>query len=154
MPSTSVDPSPVESEVNFDLIEDPYIRIEKSGRFYLDDIPLITETHILVGDTPNTKWDHFRGKHLILPAWFKYDLDPMSDAYFAQQMRLWKVLADVDRDYVAAVDETEAPISNVDAVRQPGFYIWRSDNAITAASDHVLATGMLMKHSEIGRAHV
>jgi 2-polyprenyl-3-methyl-5-hydroxy-6-metoxy-1,4-benzoquinol methylase len=141
-----VEPKVVESEVNFDLIKNPYIRIEKSGRFRLDDIPLITQTHILVGDTPNTAWDHFRGKHLILPDWFEFDLEPMSDAYFDQQLRLWKVLADVDRDYVADVDETEAPIAEVDAVRYPGFYIWRADGAVTSASDHVLATGMLMKH--------
>ena len=137
----------IEPEENFDLIEDPFIRIQKSGRFRLEDIRLITQTHILVGDTPDTAWDHFRGKHLILPDWFQYDLDPMSDAYFDQQMRLWKVLSNVDRGYVADIDEAEAPIDDVDAVRRPGFYIWRSDGAVPAASDHVLATGMLMKHS-------
>lgn len=143
-PSTQ---APIEPEENFDLIADPFIRIDKSGRFRLDDIALITETHILVGDTPNTAWDHFRGKHLILPDWFKTDLDPMSDEYFAQQMRLWNVLAGVEREYVANVDEAEAPIADVDAIRRPGFYIWRSDGAVRGAADHVLATGMLMKHS-------
>lgn len=136
-----------EPEENFDLIADPLVRIEKSGYFRIDDIALIAETHLQVGDTPNTAWDHLRGRHLTLPDWFRPDLDPMSDAYFAQQMRLWKVIANVDRDYVAELDEAEVAIPNVDAIRRPGFYIWRSDTAVQGASDHVLATGMLMKHS-------
>jgi 2-polyprenyl-3-methyl-5-hydroxy-6-metoxy-1,4-benzoquinol methylase len=137
----------MEPEENFDLITDPFMRIDKSGRFRLDDIPLILETYRLVANTLNTAWDHFRGKHLVLPEWFKTGLDPLSDEYFAQQMRLWNVLADVDRDYVANLDEAEVQVPDVDAIRRPGFYIWRNDPAVQNASDHVLATGMLMKHS-------
>lgn len=150
---TPINPLPVETreseapEENFDLIADPLIRIEKSGRFKLDDIALIAETYISADNGTSTAWDHFRNKHLILPDWFETDLDPMSDAYFWQQMRLWKVLAGVDRQYVPGVDETEEQVADVDAIRRPGFYMWRHEGAVRAASDHVLATGMLMKHS-------
>lgn len=139
----------IEEQENFDLIADPFIRIERSGSFRLDDIALIAETHRLFGDTPNTSWDHLRGKYLILPDWFQQGLDPMSDEYFAQQMRLWNTLAGLDRAYVAELDEAELSIPDVDPVRRPGFYIWRDDSAVQKASDHVLATGMLMKHSGI-----
>lgn len=135
----------VEREENFDLIADPYLRIEKSGCFRVDDIDLIAETYKSVSNTPNTAWDHFRGKSLVLPKWFRADLDPMSEEYFAQQMHLWKVVAGVDRDYAADLDEAEVPIPNVDAIRQPGYFIWRNEAAVQDASNHVLATGMLMK---------
>lgn len=136
-----------EPEEDFDSIADPLVRIERSGFFRIDDIALVAETHLLVDGKPNTVWDHLRGRNLRLPEWFRTDLDPMSDEYFAQQMRLWNVIANVDREYVAELDEAEVPVPNVDAIRQPGFYIWRNDGAVQGASDHVLATGMLMKHS-------
>jgi 2-polyprenyl-3-methyl-5-hydroxy-6-metoxy-1,4-benzoquinol methylase len=132
-----------------DPANDPYLRIEKSGRFTTDDIDLIARTHREVGDTPNTRWDHFRHKHLILPAWFDQKIDPLSDAYMAQQRRLWNVISGVDRDYVPVTDEAEAPIAEMDPVRHPGYYIWRHDAAVPAAANHVLATGMLMKHSSL-----
>ena len=140
-------PVSIEPEENFDLIEDPFIRIDKSGHFSLDDITLIAETYKSVGNTPGTAWDHFRGKHLVLPEWFKTDLDPMSEDYFAQQMRLWNVISGVDRAYVADVDEAEESVPNVDPIRRPDYYIWRNESAVKNASNHVLATGMLMKHS-------
>lgn len=121
--------------------------IDLCGEFVLEDIPLIAETHIAVGDTPNTAWDHLRGKHLRLPSWFQSGLDPLSVEYKEQQLKLWRVLANVDREYAPEVDEAEAPLSNVDAVRFPGFYIWRNEHAIQNASHHVMATGMLMRHS-------
>lgn len=141
--------APVSADMleDFNLITDPLIRIEKSGYFRVDDITLLADTYAQLGHAPNSTWDQLRNKHLTLPDWFKTDLDPMSDEYFAQQMRLWQLIAGVDREYVAEVDELEEAVLNVDAIRRPGFYIWRNDAAIVSASDHVLATGMLMKHS-------
>lgn len=142
VPQVSAEPA-----VDFDLIADPFIRIEKSGHFRLDDIALIAETYKSVGIAPNSAWDHFRGKQLLLPEWFKTDLHPMSEDYFAQQMRLWNAISGVERGYVADVDEAEETIPNVDAIRRPAYYITRHESAVQNASDHVLATGMLMKHS-------
>lgn len=102
MDATNLLATPV--EISPAPIEDAYERIEKSGMFTTDDIDLVARTHREVGDTPNTKWDHFRHKHLILPEWFDQSLDPLSDAYLAQQKRLWNVIAGVDRDYVPVVD--------------------------------------------------
>ena len=60
-------PEVVEPPEDFDLIADPSIRIEKSGHFRLDDIGLIAQTYETVGMAPNSAWDHFRGKQLLLP---------------------------------------------------------------------------------------
>ena len=114
--------------------------IDMSGRFVLDDIALIAETYKSAGHASN-KLDDWRHKHLVLPDWFKTNLDPLSEEYFEQQMRLWNVIAGVDRQYTAGVDEAEIPIANVDAVRLPGFYMWRGAGTIQTASHH-----------EIGRA--
>ena len=132
---------------DFDLIADPLIRIEKSGYIRVGDIALLAETYAQLGHTTGSVWDQLRNKHLILPDWFNTDLDPMSDEYYAQQIRLWQLIAGVDREYVAELDEAEVAIPNVDAIRSPGFYIWRNEAALVSASDHMLATGMLMKHS-------
>ena len=140
-------PASTEVQEDFNLIADPLVRIEKSGYFRLDDIALLAETYVQLGHIPYSAWDHLRNKHLTLPDWFKTNLDPMSEEYFAQQIRLWQLIASVDREYVAELDEAEVAIPNVDAIRLPGFYIWRNDAAVVSASDHVLATGMLMKHS-------
>jgi 2-polyprenyl-3-methyl-5-hydroxy-6-metoxy-1,4-benzoquinol methylase len=134
---------------DFDSILDPCVRIERSGRFNIEDIGLISNTYKISGSTPGTEWDRFRHKHLILPDWFKTDLDPLSDDYFQQQMRLWNVISGVDRDYQPWVDESEIPLENVDAIRRPGYYVWRQNGAVKAASDHVIAGGMLMKHSGV-----
>jgi SAM-dependent methyltransferase len=135
------------SAASAESIKDQYLRIDKSGRFTIDDIALIAHTHKTVGNSPNTPWDHLRCKHLVLPGWFKTDLDPLSDEYLDQQKRLWGLVAGVDRDYVPDLDEAEVPLPDVDPVRQPGFYIWRNETAVVASSDHIIATGMLMKHS-------
>ena len=135
-----------EPEENFNLIADPFTRIDKSGHFGIDDITLVAETYKSVGDTPNTAWDYFRGKHLVLPDWFKTELDPVSDEYLAQQIRLWNLISGIDRPYVAEVDEAEETVPNVDAIRRPDYYIRRNESAVQDASNHVLATGMLMKH--------
>lgn len=144
---TGTIPPPTEPQANFDSSADPFTRIDRSGHFCVDDIALIAETYASVRNTPNTAWDHLRGKYLTLPEWFRPDLDPLSDEYSAQQMRLWKVVAGVERPYAADVDEVEEKLTDVDALRRPGFYIWRQQGSVQAAADHVLATGMLMKHS-------
>ena len=55
-------------------------------------------------------------------------------------------MAGVDREYDIEVDEKEAEWGNVDPVRGPGYYVRRDPSAIESASDHVIATGMLLKH--------
>jgi 2-polyprenyl-3-methyl-5-hydroxy-6-metoxy-1,4-benzoquinol methylase len=144
---TDATPLPAEPTENSESIADAFARIDESGHFRVDDIALIAETYASVRNSPNTVWDHLRGKYLTLPDWFNTVFDPLSDEYFAQQMRLWKVIAGVDRPYSATVDESEEFVPDVDAVRSPGFYIWRQQDSVKAAADHVLASGMLMKHS-------
>jgi SAM-dependent methyltransferase len=97
---------------------------------------------------PGTEWEPFRNAFLKLPEWFRLDLDPMSDEYARQQTRLWQAVAGIDRDYDPRVDEETTPPS-ADAVRFPAYFGRRDPAAVDSAADHVLATGMILKHSGI-----
>lgn len=126
---------------------DPVERIRRTGRFGIDDIPLVHDTYFSgVGPAPGGPWDAFREAHLELPEWFRPGLDPFSPEYVAQQHRLWRLVAGVDREYEVETDEQEADWGEVDAVRFPGYFKRRDPGAVVAASDHVLATGMMLKH--------
>jgi SAM-dependent methyltransferase len=129
---------------------DPVERIRRTGRFGVDDIQRVHDTYFSgVGPAPGGPWDAFREAHLDLPEWFQPGLEPFSAEYLAQQHRLWRLVAGVDRDYEVETDEKEADWGEVDAVRFPGYFKHRDPGAVVAASDHVLATGMLLKHSRL-----
>ena len=131
---------------NVAVFTDPLLRIEKSGYFRVDDIELIAKTYDALGNTPGTVWDQLRGKCLALPEWFEQGLPPLSIAYSEQQMRLWKIISGIDREYSPALDEALEPIADVDAVRRPSYYIRRNRDAVKDASDHLFATAMVFKH--------
>jgi SAM-dependent methyltransferase len=114
--------------------------------FDADEIDEIRRVYYEEGPAVGGPWDRYRDAHLRLPAWFKPDLDPWGDAYAAQQQRLWQLVAGTDRPYEPALDEKEAGWADVDPVRRPGFYVRRDPQAIDAAADNLLATGMLLKH--------
>ena len=122
-------------------------RIKASGRFDLDDIPLLVSVINLHDLAFGSPWDDFRHAHLSLPPWFRDDLDPLSSEYAEQQHRLWSLLAEVSSRYQPEVDELEAPLANVDAIRRPGYFVRRDPEAITEASEHLLATSMILRHS-------
>lgn len=94
-----------------------------------------------------TPWDDLRDANLVLPSWFRTDLDPLSDEYAEQQHKLWSLLTGIERDYVPEIDEQDAPWGGVDAVRLPGFFVRRDPEALEWASHQVIATGMILKHS-------
>jgi SAM-dependent methyltransferase len=112
-----------------------------------EDIDGISELFCSLGTAPGGPWDRLRDAHMPPPVWFNLDLDPWSAEYRAQQERLWQLIAGVDRPYRAELDESEVYGENIDAVRQPAFYMRRDVEAIASASDHVLACGMVLKHS-------
>lgn len=114
--------------------------------FSLEDIPRLLEVWKKTGGAKGSDWEPYRHAHMRLPSWFIPGLDPWSEAYRAQQHRLWQAMAGVDRDYNAAADEQEYGWQDVDAIRQPGFYARRDAAAISSASDHLFATSMLLKH--------
>jgi SAM-dependent methyltransferase len=93
------------------------------------------------------RYRHLQHAHLTLPAWFRTDLDPYGAEYAGQQKRLWKLIAGVDRDYEPDLDEKEAPLGEFDPVRFPGYFLRRDADAVASASDHVIASGMILKHS-------
>lgn len=114
--------------------------------FDADEIDEIRRVYYEEGTAVGGPWDRYRDAHLRLPAWFESGLDPWGEAYAAQQHRLWQLVAGSDRPYEPALDEKEAGWLDVDAVRLPGFYLRRDAQAIDAAADNLLATGMLLKH--------
>ena len=124
-------------------------RIRATGRFNVDDIQLLGDTHLRYNFAPGSPWDDFKNSYLDLPPWFRFDLDPMSQAYELQQRKLWGVIAGVDHDYDPEVDEKEPPLIHADAVRFPGYFVRRDARAVEHAAEHVLATGMLLKHAGV-----
>lgn len=123
-------------------------RVGSSGVFNADQIELVRATYFGEGGSANgPAWEPFRHAHMTLPAWFVHGLDPLSEAYAEQQQSLWQLVSGVDRPYAAEVDEKEHSWGDVDPVRQPGFYLRRDPTAVHDASDHIIATGMMLKHS-------
>jgi 2-polyprenyl-3-methyl-5-hydroxy-6-metoxy-1,4-benzoquinol methylase len=124
----------------------PAERIKATSQFAIDDIELLVETinkHDVIRGTP---WDDFRRAHCVLPSWFSFSLDPFSDEYVTQQHKLWSLFTKISRSYTPLIDEKEAPLANVDAVRRPGYFIRRDSDSVEHASHHVIATGMVVKH--------
>jgi SAM-dependent methyltransferase len=121
-------------------------RVRATGQFCVHDIDALVECaerYQLHRDTP---WDDFDRAHLILPEWFRPGLDPLTAEYASQQQRLWSLITGLDRPYTAEIDEQDAPLGEVDAIRRPGYYIRRDPHSVTEASEHVIATGMILKH--------
>lgn len=117
-----------------------------TSSFGHEDIGWICETYFNNGSGPGTPWDALRDAHMRLPHWFRQGLDPLSDAYAEQQHRLWQLISGVDRPYEPDIDEKEHSWGDIDPVRAPGYFARRDLLAVSAASDHVLATGMFLKH--------
>jgi SAM-dependent methyltransferase len=110
----------------------------------IDELLRVYQQSVFV---PGGPWEAYRDAHMVLPDWFRPGLDPWGEEYAAQQHRLWALVAGVDRPYQPAQDEKEFGWHDADPVRLPGFYARRDRLAISSAADHVLATGMLLKHS-------
>lgn len=116
-------------------------------RFTLDDVEEVRRVRFEVGVHAGGPWDRLQHAHMDLPAWFRPGLDPWSPEYAAQQQRLWAAITGVDRPYEPELDEKEHSWGDIDPVRQPGFYAMRYPGAVRSASDHLIATGMLVRHS-------
>ena len=114
--------------------------------FRPEDIESLRATFYASGSGAGPEWEPFLHAHMRLPDWFQHGLDPWSPSYRDQQLRLWSLVAGVDELYEPHRHEKEAPWGDIDAVRQPGYYLRRDPGAVTSASDHWLATGMLLKH--------
>jgi 2-polyprenyl-3-methyl-5-hydroxy-6-metoxy-1,4-benzoquinol methylase len=115
--------------------------------FVLEDVGRICEAYYQGGNAVGGPWDAWRDAHMSLPSWFEAGLDPWGEAYSAQQDRLWQAMAGVDATYCPEVHEAEQAWDNVDPLRLPGYFARRDAGAILSASDHVIAGGMLLKHS-------
>lgn len=130
-----------------DVPSDRLVRIQRTGYFDPADLAWLCELYFTEGSAPGTRWDALRHAHMKLPEWFRPGLDPLGDDYRRQQHRLWQVVSGRDRAYDAVQDEKEAGWTDTDSIRQPGFFSHRDALAVDRASDHLLATGMLLKHS-------
>jgi SAM-dependent methyltransferase len=114
--------------------------------FQPEDIGSICESYYGMDTGPGSPWDAVKDAHLQLPAWFRHGLDPRSEIYAEQQHRLWQLISGVDRSYVPELDEKEDSWIDNDPIRAPGYFARRDPAAVTSASDHVMATAMLLKH--------
>ena len=124
-------------------------RIRATGEFTLEDVDLVTQTRMQHGMVHGSPWDAFRTANMLLPEWFDTGLDPYSDEHANQQFRLWALLAQRDRPYAPEIDEKEAPHGDVDPVRRPSCYMLRDNDSVALAGDHIIATGMILKHSGV-----
>jgi 2-polyprenyl-3-methyl-5-hydroxy-6-metoxy-1,4-benzoquinol methylase len=120
--------------------------VEPREHFEPEEIGWISETFFRDGTGPGTPWDALHHAHMTLPGWFRHGLDPLGEDYAAQQHRLWHLISGVDGPYDPEVHEKEHSWGDIDPVRTPGYFVRRDPAAIASASDHVLATGMLLKH--------
>ena len=120
-----------------------------STRFLASDAEEVRHVFFEVGSAAGGPWDRFRHAHMVLPDWFQTGLDPWSEAYAAQQHRLWALVVGVDRAYAVESDEQDIGWESADPIRFPGYYQRRDALAVDSASDHVLATGMLLKHCKL-----
>lgn len=129
-------------------IHDPIERAGASGYFSAEHIDEVAKVVFDEGHA-SPRYQHLEHAHMSLPAWFRHGLDPYSPEYAEQQRRLWRLIAGVERDYEPNLDEKEAPLGECDPVRFPGFYLRRDAQAVASASDHVLASGMILKHAGV-----
>ncbi len=121
---------------------------QEAPTFGVEDIAAVTQAYYHQGDSAEARqaWAAYQDAHLRLPVGFDHRLDPWSPAYLDQQLKLWQVMAGVAVDYEPETHEADVGWDAVDPVRQPGYYVRRDERAIATASDHWLATGMLLKH--------
>ena len=73
----------------------------------------------------------------------------MTAEYERQQHRLWSVVTGIARPYDPLIDEKEPPLTGTDAIRFPAYFARRDLQAVENSAEHILATGMLLKHSGI-----
>lgn len=122
--------------------------LDADNRFGPESIEWVRGTYFRPGGGSTcAEWQPLAHAHMRLPSWFRQGLDPFSPEYAAQQERLWQLVAGVSEPYVAHLHEKEHELADVDPVRRPGYFIRRDPQAVEAASDHVIATGMLLRHS-------
>jgi len=129
-------------------LHDPVERAGASGYFSAEHIDEVAKVVCDEGHL-SPRYRHLEHAHLILPDWFRRDLDPYGPEYAEQQKRLWRLIAGVDRDYEPDLDEKEVPLGQFDPVRFPGYYLRRDAEAVASASDHVIASGMILKHAGV-----
>lgn len=122
-------------------------RIRITGLFTLDDVDLVTRVRMQHGMLQGTPWDDFRAANMVLPDWLNAALDPYSEEYQAQQLKLWSVLSRREHSYIPELDEQQPPQEEVDAIRRPACYRLRDNEALPVAGDHMIAAGMILKHS-------
>lgn len=92
---------------------------------------------------PGSAYDEFRGKFLPLPEWFVKRLDPRSDAYLAQQDRLWREMVGSEDEYVPVFHELTLH-RHIDPIVRAGLY----SAPTVMAGEHLIALGHNVKYSE------
>ena len=110
-----------------------------------EELDLMAEVVRQEGANPAGRWAAFAGRVLALPEWFDRNLLPDTEAYRAQQLRLWRAIAGMETDYSPFRQEQVPDEAGFDALRSPGFYARRDPGAVASAGDHLIALGNLVK---------
>lgn len=90
-------------------------------------------------------WLNATRHYFLPPAWFDPALSPYSDAYRAQQDRLWSEVTGRDRPHDAHQDEQTPEVADMDWRTRPGLF----GMMVHEAADHLLAMGQILKHSQL-----
>jgi SAM-dependent methyltransferase len=109
-----------------------------------EDIQQASDAWLVASGAPGSPYDAFRGKFLPLPAWYEEGLDPFSDAYVAQQDRLWRDMVGEEGAYDPFVHEITAD-SHIDPVIRPGLYSSNTE----VAGNHLIALGHIVQRSQV-----
>lgn len=124
----------------------PVDRIRATAKFSEEDIELIVGIYDQTQCARGTAWDDLGNANLEVPSWFNTDLALYSDEHEEQQNKLWSLITGVGRGYKPEMDEQEPHLDHFDAVRFPGFFRRRDKEAVEIAADHIITTGMILKH--------
>lgn len=116
-------------------------------RYEASQVPEISRVYYDEGPHRGGPWDAWRDAHMNLPAWFLHGLDPFGAAYASQQQRLWSLVVGQDRPYEIERDEQDVGWEGTDVVYFPGLFKRRDPGAVANAAEHILAEGMILKHS-------
>ena len=117
--------------------------------FRIEDLDHLQKAFLASEAGADEPWREFQDRILALPPWFEFGLDPLSQSYRRQQIRLWQAISGLSEDYRPERHELTGNLSLLDPIRRPGFYAERNRTAVASAGEHLIALGHILKHSVV-----
>ncbi|RFD18627.1 class I SAM-dependent methyltransferase [Komagataeibacter melaceti] len=113
----------------------------KNGTYFINNGDLDESAKDFHSNNNLEKW---HGKVYELPYWFDDNIDPDSEQYKKNILKLWSEITNRE-NYTPGSDEF-TPIGGVDAIKRPAFY---STGSAHEAGKHLMAIGHLLMRSNI-----